>query len=234
MDGEAEPVPAAETDAHLETCAACRTWQARAFEATRALRVREAPDVPDLTGPILEHAAPPVNTRGWWPRISLICVAAAQVGLAMSQIVGVGTTAQRAEHGGLPVAAHLFHEGTAWNLALGVALLWAAFRSRVTSGLIPVVGTFLVVLTVYSTHDVITGAVPLTRVLTHGILVLALGLMIVINRWYSDPEPGGSEVVGDASTEVADDAEVAEGKAGPRRPALRRWFPPTGRTDRAA
>jgi predicted anti-sigma-YlaC factor YlaD len=235
MDGEAEPAPAEETDAHLETCASCRTWQVRAFAATRALRVRQAPAVPDLAAGILEQATPPVNTRGWWPRIALVCVAAAQVCLAVSQLVGVGTTADRAAHGGLPVAAHLFHEGIAWNLALGVGLLWAAFRSRVTSGLIPVAGTFVLVLTVYSTHDVITGAVPLGRVLTHGLVVVGLGLMIVINRWYSDPEPRGGARADGATDAVEEAATAVDDKpASPRRPQRRRWIRPTGRTRRVA
>jgi predicted anti-sigma-YlaC factor YlaD len=234
IDGEAEPAPAAETDAHLETCASCRAWEARAFAVTRTLRVREEPAAPDLADAILEMATPPVNTRGWWPRIALIGVAAAQVGLAISQIVGAGTTAQHVEHGDVPVAGHLFNESTAWNLALGIGLLWAAFRSRVTAGLIPVVGAFLAVLTVYSAYDVITGAASVSRVVSHGVLLLGLALMIVISRWYSDPAPRGTGTADDSSDAAHTDAPEApaDQNSSPGRSSRRRGIRPTGRVSR--
>ena len=234
IDGEAEPVPAAETDTHLETCASCRAWETRAFAITRTLRVREEPAAPDLAGAILDTATPPVNTRGWGPRIALILVAAAQVGLAMYQIVGTGTTAQHVEHGDVPVAGHLFNESTAWNLALGIGLLWAAFRSRATAGLIPVIGAFLAVLTVYSAHDVITGAVSVSRVVSHGVLLIGLALMIVINRWYSDPAPRDTGAADDSSDAAHTDApEAAADKApGSGRSSRRRGIRPAGRVSR--
>jgi predicted anti-sigma-YlaC factor YlaD len=91
LDGEAEPAPAeqggevrhAAGQGHLASCAACRSWQVRVTETSRMLRVREAPEVPDLADAILEIAVPPSATRDWWARIALIAVAAAQVGLAL-------------------------------------------------------------------------------------------------------------------------------------------------------
>ncbi len=66
-------------------------------------------------------------------------------------------------HGGGPTAAgHLFNESTAWNLALGVGMLWAAFRPRATAGLVPMLAIFVVVLAAYSTHDLLTGAAPVS------------------------------------------------------------------------
>jgi predicted anti-sigma-YlaC factor YlaD len=185
LDGESEPVPATDTDEHLASCAGCRAWQVRVTETSRALRVRRATEVPDLADAILEIAVPPSSTRGWWARIALIAVAAAQLGLALAQMFGVG--AHATEH--VPVAGHLFNESTAWNLALGMGLLWAAFRSRVTSGLIPVLSGFVLLLGIYSAHDLITGVVPAARVISHSLLLLGLGLLIVINRWYGDPAP---------------------------------------------
>lgn len=185
LDGEPEPVPAVDTDEHLATCAGCRAWQARVTDTTRALRVRQAPAVPDLTDAILEVAVPPSGTRGWWARIALIVVATAQLSLALSQMFGI--SAHLAGHA--PEAGHLFNESTAWNLALGIGLLWAAFRSRVTSGLIPVLSGFVLLLGIYSAQDLAAGAVPATRVLGHGLLLLGLGLLIVINRRYGDPAP---------------------------------------------
>ena len=54
-------------------------------------------------------------------------------------------------------------------------MLWAAFRPRVTTGLIPVLAGFVVVLFAYSTDDLMTGAAPVSRVAGHGLLVVSLG-----------------------------------------------------------
>lgn len=189
MDGETEPVPAAETDEHFASCVECRAWQVRVAQMSRMLRVREAPPVPDLSAAILDVAVPPQPNRGWWARIALIVVAVAQLGLALTQVLGVGSPGHDDPHAATPGAEHLFNESTAWNLAIGAALLWAAFRSRVTSGLIPVLGGVVVLLGAYSVLDLAAGTVPVARVAEHTLLVAALGLLIVLNRRYHDPTP---------------------------------------------
>jgi predicted anti-sigma-YlaC factor YlaD len=190
MDGETEPVPPAETDEHLDSCVECRAWQLRVEQISRMLRVREAPPVPDLSAAILDLAVPPQPTRGWWARIALIVVAVAQLGLALTQVLGVGSPGHDTAHAATPGAEHLFNESTAWNLAIGAALLWAAFRSRVTTGLIPVLGGVVLLLGVYSALDLATGTVPLTRVAEHTLLAVALALLILLNRRYHAPTPG--------------------------------------------
>jgi len=57
MDGEAEPVPAEVTDAHLLVCAACRSWGELAAEVTRAVLMRAMVPVPDLADRILAAVA---------------------------------------------------------------------------------------------------------------------------------------------------------------------------------
>lgn len=210
LDGEEEP---ASPDEHLASCVACRSWQARVTETARTLRVRQAPRVPDLTDAILEMAVPPSGVRGWWARIALIAVAAAQLSLALSQMLGAGAMA----HGG----GHLFNESTAWNVALGVGLLWAAFRSRVSTGLIPVLGGFVLLLGIYSAHDLVAGLVPASRVLGHGLLLVGLCLLVVINRRYTDPAPQPGETLDD----IHDGDSVAT--AAPEDPSQ-----PTGTTRR--
>ncbi|HEX6352663.1 zf-HC2 domain-containing protein [Actinophytocola sp.] len=201
LDGEAEPVPAEHTDEHLASCADCRAWQARVTATSRLLRVRQAPDVPDLSAAILDMAVPPSNTRGWWARIALIAVAAAQLSLALSQMLGVGAP-HNAEHAGVPIADHFFNESTAWNLALGIGLLWTAFRSRATSGLIPVLGGFVLLLGIYSTYDLVTGAAPVARVIGHGLLLVGFGLLVVINRCYNDPAPQPGQSLDDTRDDL--------------------------------
>jgi predicted anti-sigma-YlaC factor YlaD len=205
LDGEAEAARAEQVDAHLVACGACQVWLRHAEDLNRLLRVRPAVPVPDLTQAILADAPVLEPRQGWGTRGALVCVAVAQIALGLSQLVGVGTTAMHD-------AGHLFNESTAWNLALGIGMLWAAFRPRATTGLVPMLTGFLVVLLAYSAHDLLTGAAPVSRVLGHGLLLVGLILMIIVNRRHLPraPEsakatvPGTDHTDGDAgSTDVA-------------------------------
>jgi predicted anti-sigma-YlaC factor YlaD len=224
IDGEAEPVPAALVDEHVQSCASCRAWQDRVAGLSRSLRVRAAVPVPDLTRAILADAPVFVETRGLWPRYALGGVAVAQLALALAQFFGVGQAATHADHDAVPVASHLFNEGTAWNLALGVGLFWAAFRPRTASGLIPVLGGFLALLIAYSTHDVIAGTAPVTRVAGHGLLVAGLLLLILVHRKSGGASPGhalGTGSGGEVSPSTAPAEPAAEEGGGSARPPLR-------------
>jgi predicted anti-sigma-YlaC factor YlaD len=83
---------------------------------------------------------------------------------------------------------HLFHEGIAWNLALGIAFLIAATRAQRTDGLMPILLVFVVVITAFSIPDLLTGTASVARVLRHLPAVLGLALMYLDNRGYG-PTP---------------------------------------------
>ncbi|WP_436497396.1 zf-HC2 domain-containing protein [Actinokineospora sp. HUAS TT18] len=225
LDNEAEPAGAAAVDEHLARCADCRAWQASAVDLTRSLRVRPAVAVPDLTAAIL--AAAPERLRVW-PRFALGLVAIAQLTLALAQIMGVDTTAHHVDHGHAgPFAGHLFNESTAWNLALGVGLGWAALRPKASAGLIPVLSGFVVVLLGYSVYDLIADAVPTSRVISHGVLVLALALLLIVRYDAASPTPGHGDVLGtpedytDDSPASAPQREKKGSRRGHLRPASR-------------
>jgi predicted anti-sigma-YlaC factor YlaD len=183
LDGEAEPAPAEETDAHLAACATCRSWQVRAEAITRTLRVRPAVTTPDLRAKVL----PAIDRHRWWPRVALGGVAIAQLALGMSQVFGMddGMTTS-AMPGGVFSGEHLLNESTAWNLALGLGLLWVALRTKAVTGMLPVLTGFLAVLTVFTVHDLIVGDVTVARVASHGLLVVGLGLLYVVA--HQDPQ----------------------------------------------
>lgn len=194
-DGEAEPVPVEETDAHLASCADCRQWRQDAAALTRSLRVRPATDVPDLAAAVLAAAPParpaPPTVRGWYWRMGLAGVAVAQLTLGMAQVFGVNSAADRAGHtAGTQTSTHLFNESTAWNLALGLGMLWTALRPRAASGMLPVVAAFVVVLVPFSVNDLVTGAVALSRITSHVFLLLGLVLLVVVRRTHPAPEDG--------------------------------------------
>ncbi|MFI9386749.1 hypothetical protein [Kutzneria sp. NPDC052558] len=185
MDDEQEPVPGAVTDQHLDDCSACQAWLADAGRLTRSLRVRPAVSVPDLTEQILDIAPPPLP-RTPWTRVALGLVALAQLALGMALLFGADQVMP-----GMTMTGHLSNESTAWNLALGVGLLWAAMRPRAAVGMLPVLTGFLVVLTVFSVHDLVDHEVTITRIASHGLLVVGLLLLWAVRRQESgQPEPG--------------------------------------------
>jgi predicted anti-sigma-YlaC factor YlaD len=234
LDGEDEPAPAARVDEHVRTCADCQAWHDEVVALTRSLRVRAAVGVPDLSKAILADAPVFVDTRGWWPRYALGVVAVAQLSLALAQFLGVGQGATHAGHDAVPVANHLFNEGTAWNLALGLGLFWAAFRPRTAAGLIPVLSVFLAVLIGYSAHDLVAGTAPVARVLGHGLLLAGLILLILVHRKNGGATPGhaldtgtGTEV--GTATATAPAEPSSDRDDGSARPPLR----PAGRHEAA-
>ncbi|QUH01650.1 zf-HC2 domain-containing protein [Saccharopolyspora erythraea] len=224
LDGEDGTAPDEQVDAHLESCAACRAWQAKAAMLTRGLRVRPASPTPDLVDAVLAHA--PRRRHRAVPRVALAVVAVAQLLLGALQMLGLGP---HAHHG---MSAHLFNESTAWNLAVGAGLLWAAARTRAVSGMLPLLSVFLVVLTGFSLHDLLAGVVSVDRVASHGLMLLGLGLLYTVHRTSSGGHPGG------ATAEDSDEqiglsghrTDVTGSTAASGRPPLR----PTAQDRRAA
>ncbi|XVS61604.1 zf-HC2 domain-containing protein [Actinosynnema sp. CA-299493] len=216
-DGEAEPVPAEETDAHLATCAGCRRWREDADALTRSLRVRPAAEVPDLAAAVLAATpvTPPVSrsTRGWYWRMGLAGTAVVQLTLGMAQVFGVDSTSVHGGHtGGGQASTHLFNESTAWNLALGLGLLWTALRPKAVVGVLPVVAAFVAVLVPFSVNDLVTGAVALPRITSHAFLLLGLALLVVVRRTHRTPEDGTPTEVRpeDRGLDVDDDSDVPD------------------------
>ncbi|MDT8915245.1 zf-HC2 domain-containing protein [Amycolatopsis sp. PS_44_ISF1] len=191
LDAEPGPLPADQVDAHLAICPACRSWSARGEALRRAMLVRAAPPVPDLTAAILAQA-PPVSREKWGLRVALGLVGLVQCGLAFAQLLGMDTGV----HGGGAMAGHLINESAAWNLAVGIGLLWAALRTRAAAGQLPMIAGFVLVLTVVTTSDLIGGQVTAGRVLTHVFLVIGLGLLFAVHRQHRarrEPGPGRAD-----------------------------------------
>jgi predicted anti-sigma-YlaC factor YlaD len=76
--------------------------------------------------------------------------------------------------------AHMSHESAAWNLALGVAFLVGAGWTRHLAGTLPVLGSFVLVLSLVSALDLISGNVDPARVGFHLLVVAGLGLIVLI------------------------------------------------------
>nr|WP_246481225.1 hypothetical protein [Amycolatopsis umgeniensis] len=172
-------MPEAALARHARACPYCRNWQERAMDLRRLMLIRKAPQIPDLTDRILRIAALPSLER-WGLRIALAIVALIQSGLGFGQLIMPETG--HGGHAGVTGAAHLGNESAAWNLAVGIGLLWAALRPRTAAGLVPVLAGFVVVLGTVSTIDLISGQVTAERVLSHSLVVVGVGLLIAVRR----------------------------------------------------
>jgi len=192
MDGETGPLPEAEVERHLRGCGACQAWRDQAQRLRRSM-VRQAPAVPDLTAAILERAPLPSREK-WAARGALGLVGLVQSGLGFAEFL-VPADAHAAHTGTL----HLSNESAAWNLALGIGLLWAALRPRTAGAQLPLVAGFALVLGVVSVVDVSGGQVGAGRLLTHGLLGVGGVLMVVVHRQHRRrpaPAPVNADALG--------------------------------------
>ncbi|MEY8015880.1 zf-HC2 domain-containing protein [Mycobacterium servetii] len=192
IDGEREPVPASRVDEHVASCAGCRDWYSRAVEQTQQLR--------RLVGRSQVVAAPPprdrtptrTRLRAWataaGPRWTLGVVGALQIGLAAAQGLGADV--------GMPTHGHLLHESTAWTAALGAGMIVAALHPAAASGLAAVLAVFSVVLTGFVVGDLASGAVGVSRLLTHLPVLVGTALALLVWRATrpSEPTPRSSGV----------------------------------------
>lgn len=198
MDHQSWPEQDTVAQAHLAGCVGCRQWQISAELANRALRLRPAESVPDLSARITDavlSAGPSVvrnllrrivyavspRPAGW--RALLGVVALAQLTLGMSEILGVVHGLHVSDGAG----EHLFNESSAWNVALGVGFAGAAIWPKLAAGMLPTLGIFTAILLVLSVTDLAGGHVGGTRVATHAVLVVGLLVMLMVHRDHRHP-----------------------------------------------
>lgn len=178
LDDEDPGVPSAELDAHLAGCASCTAWEQAAANVTRMTRLAPLPAEDLATRRPVEDilAGVQLPTPSRWPerlRLLLAVIGLAQVALGVAQLFSGGHA-----HGGGAAGIHLGHETAAFNLAVGVALLWVASRPGQAKGQLPMLLSFVGVLTVVSSLDVFDGRVAGERLITH--LPAMLGLVVTV------------------------------------------------------
>ncbi|MGH9245561.1 MAG: zf-HC2 domain-containing protein [Acidimicrobiales bacterium] len=178
LDGEARPAEVATADAHLAGCLACQAWAAAVTELQRAVRVRRADAVPDLTASILDGAPelapePKVHHRRQpvtWPRYALFAIALTRLVLAVPALVlGLGADA----------SVHVARELGVWDAALAVGLLVAAYQPERSRGLLPMALALGGFMAVAALVDVFAGQAPAGSEAVH---VLELAGVVVLWR----------------------------------------------------
>jgi predicted anti-sigma-YlaC factor YlaD len=175
VDGEPADPPAA-VGTHLRSCAACREF----FERSQSLHVfaraavSDAPAVPDLTSFVLDTARRERHRPDRWTsglRLGLVGVAIIQLGLAVPGLI-FGTDE------GAPI--HIAHEVGAWDLALAIGFVFAAWRPLRAIGLLPFAAALSCGLILTAVIDVMHGrAVALTET-THLLELVGTALLYLL------------------------------------------------------
>lgn len=195
LDGEAEPVAAAEVDTHLAGCPDCRRWFDDAAAVTRLARTGPAAAGVDVTDAVLPAA--PGRWRGRLAvalRVALGALGTAQLVLGLLQLTALRPGQETHVHGSTVDGAtpgHLWHESAAWNVAVGAAFLWVAARRGRPVGIVPILTVFLAVLTLLSAADVMAGRVEATRLATHGFVLTGYLIVLALCRAPLDLFPSG-------------------------------------------
>ncbi len=159
VDGESADINDA-VGAHVRSCAACREFveHSRELQVLAHAAAREGPAVPDLTSFVLESARRERHRPDRWTtglRLGLVGVAIIQLGLAVPGLI-FGTDE------GAPI--HIAHEVGAWDLALAIGFVFAAWRPLRAIGLLPFAAALSAGLILTAVIDVIHGrAVALTE-----------------------------------------------------------------------
>ncbi|GIH10582.1 membrane protein [Rhizocola hellebori] len=206
LDGEDDPANRHRADKHLAGCAACTAWWQRANELARLTRAAASQPVPTLSPQAMATvlAAAPVRTGAAKVlvglRLALLAVGLGQFLLGLVQISSYATTLADNTHGGTGSVSsgHLWHESAAWNVAIGAALAWLAWRRNRPAALIPVMTAFVAVLGLLTANDALVGRVDGGRILSHGLVLAGYALLLVMNlpRLRSPGPPADAQTPG--------------------------------------
>jgi predicted anti-sigma-YlaC factor YlaD len=167
LDGEDLGVDPDALDEHLGRCPACRTFARDGAAMHRDARMTRAPEVPDLSAPIL--AAIGVSTRPHAGheralRVTLAIVGVVQLVTAVPALFGDDSG----------VSVHATRHLGSFNLALAVGFLFAAWRPSRLSGLLPVVTALVACLVGTSLLDLIDGRTGALSETQHVVEVVGL------------------------------------------------------------
>ncbi len=187
MDGEPLGMSPGALEAHVSTCRDCATWIERAELITRAARL-DATLVPDLADRIVADVVLParrVRRRRTLLRVALLVAGLVQFAVGLPALVGDSI--------GMAMSMHGAHEMAAWNLAVAAAFIAAAWLPRRAAGLVPLLATFLTILTALSVHDLAAGEVGLDRLSTHCAALVGLVVLIFLDRTERAIRPGPAQ-----------------------------------------
>lgn len=144
---------------HLRTCAPCRAFAASGTQ------------MPDLTPRIVAVA----KEEGAVRPFHASPIRLALVGVALVQLAFAVPTLLFGSDEGAPV--HIAHEVGAWDLALAVGFLFAAWRPLRAVGMLPFVAALSAGLLLTAVVDIANGKTPALLELTHVLELVGTALL---------------------------------------------------------
>jgi len=178
IDGEDPGLGDKALDDHLAGCSACAGWADDLSTLHRMVRVREAEPVPDLSAAILAGTPGGAPRAAAGERISgarwaLFVVALTQLVLAAPAVV-LGHDPGAAEHAARELGA--------FDVALAVGLLVAAWQPARAWGLLPVVTALALVLGGTAVLDVVRGTTAGLSEAHHLLDLAGVGFLWLVAR----------------------------------------------------
>lgn len=156
---------------------------------------------PDLSQDVLAKAALPTPRRwpAWqrWlpPALAIVAIGQLFVGLTQlfSPLLGhAGHSAGELTAGGSVegIFGHVARETAAFNLAIGIGVLWVALHPERALGQLPVLVSLVLGLALVSALDLGRGQIGPVRLSTHLPVVLAAAIVFAMVRARPNAEPG--------------------------------------------
>jgi predicted anti-sigma-YlaC factor YlaD len=154
-------------EAHLDTCPSCRQWQ----EGIHKLRRATLRSVDPAPAPQVSVTTKPQRfALHRWVRFALAWAAVLLI---------VGSVVDMFSAGEGP-AIHLERHQAAFDVALGLAFLFVAWRPDRAYGMVPFAATFTVALSVSAIIDLSSGVSTVSRESAHLIEIAGLALLWVL------------------------------------------------------
>lgn len=168
LDGEPTGLERSSLDEHLAGCAACRRWREEAHEVTRRVRLASALPMP-VPDPSLIAAAKSVDHRRRWWR-SLVFARSALVMVAVGQLLITLPPLLFGSDHDAPI--HVAHEMGAFDMALAVGFLVAAWQPARAYGMRTLVGCAALLLVATAVIDLLAGRTSLSDEVPHLLAVV--------------------------------------------------------------
>lgn len=204
LDGETTAVADSLIDAHLATCAECHVFAERAVVLHRRMRLLEAPRVGDVSAGVAAAIDADAHSRRrlWrsWQltRATLGGIGAAQLLLAVPVLL-FGHDEQ--------APTHVAHEVGSFALAIAIGMLLAAWRPRLSAGMLPIIGIIAGLLLITAGSDLAFGRTQLSDEWPH--LFDVAGFLLLWRLAKVTQDPSGDAGWSTAPTVDADEPHQA-------------------------
>lgn len=201
LDGETGELDADVVDAHVANCATCRSFWEQSLALSRRLNFVEPVDSgmsppEDLSEVIIAGVEPEWRKRSagrlaslTLARVALIVLGILMLGWAGAMILDSGGLVPVSDSGVIdpsaqPEIASLLVETASLRLAVGVGLFFGAWKPRLVTGMLPIVGTLWAFSAGFLVRDFVLGAA--TAAQAAGLVALLLCLLALGWAWIAD------------------------------------------------